>query len=106
MKFVIAQMRSAGLTAELVVTAGHPICYGHWLKAAGAPTVLIYGHYDVQPPDPLDKWITPPFEPTVRDGRLFARGATDDKGQVFTHLKALETWMKTAGALNADIEVI
>src|SRR5262245_22828168 len=73
-EFVIAQMRAAGLTAELVETAGHPLCYGHWLNAPDAPTVLIYGHYDVQPPDPLDKWMTPPFEPTVRDGCLFARG--------------------------------
>src|SRR5262249_46759826 len=81
-RFVVSQMQGAGLTAELVETAGHPICYGHSLHAAGAPTVLVYGHYDVQPPDPLDQWVTPPFEPTIRDGCLFARGATDDKGQV------------------------
>ncbi|MGE5191083.1 MAG: dipeptidase [Deltaproteobacteria bacterium] len=105
-EFVIAQMHSAGLTTELVETAGHAICYGQWLKAPGAPTVLIYGHYDVQPPDPLDKWVTPPFEPTVRDGCLFARGATDDKGQVFTHLKALETWMKTAGTLPVNVKFV
>src|SRR5260370_30352984 len=105
-RFVIAQMQGAGLTAELVETAGHPICYGHWLHAAGAPTVLVYGHYDVQPPDPLDQWVTPPFEPTIRDGCLFARGATDDKGQVFTHLKSLETWMKTAGALPVNVKFL
>src|SRR5260370_14020327 len=96
---VTAQMRSAGLTTEVVETAGHPICYGHWLNAPTAPTVLIYGHYDVQPPDPLDQWITPPFDPTIRDGCIFARGATDDKGQVFTHLKSIEAWTNTAGAL-------
>ena len=105
-EFVISQMREAGLEAELLETAGHPICYGHWLKAIGAPTVLIYGHYDVQPPDPLDLWVTPPFDPTVRDGCLFARGATDDKGQVFTHLKSIEAWMKTAGALPVNIKFI
>lgn len=105
-EFVIEQMRAAGLTTELVETAGHPICYGHWLHAKGAPTVLIYGHYDVQPPDPLDKWITPPFEPTIRDGCLFARGATDDKGQVFTHLKSIEACMKTAGALPVNVKFV
>jgi acetylornithine deacetylase/succinyl-diaminopimelate desuccinylase-like protein len=105
-EFVIAQMRGAGLTAELVETAGHPICYGQYLQAAGAPTVLIYGHYDVQPPDPLDKWTTPPFDPTIRDGYIFARGATDDKGQVFTHLKAIEAWTKSAGALPVNVKFI
>ncbi len=105
-RFVIGQMQGAGLTAELVETAGHPICYGHWLHAAGAPTVLVYGHYDVQPPDPLDQWVTPPFEPTVRDGRLFARGATDDKGQVFTHLKSAEAWTKAAGSLPVNVKFV
>lgn len=105
-EFVMAQFRSLGLTAELVETAGHPICYGHWLKAPGAPTVLIYGHYDVQPPDPLDKWVTSPFEPTVRDGCLYARGATDDKGQVFTHIKSIEAWMKTAGSLPVNVKFV
>ncbi len=104
--FVIEQMRAAGLTAELVETAGHPICYGECLNAAGAPTVLVYGHYDVQPPDPLDKWITPPFEPTIRDGCVFARGATDDKGQVYTHLKAIEAWMETAGSLPVNVKFV
>ncbi len=104
--FVMSHFRAAGLEAELVETAGHPICYGHWLKSEGAPTVLIYGHYDVQPPDPLDKWISPPFEPTVRDGCLYARGATDDKGQVFTHIKSIEAWMKVAGALPVNVKFI
>lgn len=104
--FVMSHFRSAGLEAELVETAGHPICYGHWQKAVGAPTVLIYGHYDVQPPDPLDKWVTPPFEPTVRDGCLYARGATDDKGQVFTHIKSIEAWMKVAGTLPVNVKFV
>ncbi len=104
--FVMSHFRSASLDAELVETAGHPICYGHWLKAVGAPTVLIYGHYDVQPPDPLDKWISPPFEPTVRDACLYARGATDDKGQVFTHIKSIEAWMKVAGTLPINVKFI
>ena len=73
-EFVREQLASAGLTTELVETDGHPIVYAEWLQAANAPTVLIYGHYDVQPPDPLDKWVTPPFEPTVRDGCIWARG--------------------------------
>jgi len=105
-RFVIDQMQAAGLTAELVETAGHPICYGHWLHAAGAPTVLVYGHYDVQPPDPLDQWVTPAFEPTIRDGCLFARGATDDKGQVFTHLKSIEAWTKGAGSLPVNLKFV
>lgn len=104
--FVRSQMDAAGLQAELVETAGHPIVYGEWLGAAGAPTVLIYGHYDVQPPDPLGEWITPPFEPTVRDGCLYARGATDNKGQVLTHIKSIEAWMKTAGRLPVNVRFI
>jgi acetylornithine deacetylase/succinyl-diaminopimelate desuccinylase-like protein len=105
-QFVLAQMQQAGLTAELVEMAGHPICYGHALHAAGAPTVLIYGHYDVQPPDPLDQWVTPPFEPTIRDGCIFARGATDDKGQVLTHLKSIEAWTKAAGSLPVNVKFV
>lgn len=105
-EFVRFQMESAGLKAELIETAGHPIVYGEWLGAPDAPTVLIYGHYDVQPPDPLNEWITPPFEPTERDGCLFARGATDDKGQVFTHLKSVEAWMKTAGRLPVNVKFV
>jgi acetylornithine deacetylase/succinyl-diaminopimelate desuccinylase-like protein len=90
-------MERAGLTVEVVETAGHPIVYGEFLGAPGKPTVIVYGHYDVQPADPLDQWISPAFEPTVRDGKLFARGATDDKGQVFTHIKSLEAWTRAAG---------
>jgi acetylornithine deacetylase/succinyl-diaminopimelate desuccinylase-like protein len=77
--------------------AGHPLVYGEWLYAAGKPTVLCYGHYDVQPPDPLDEWLTPPFEPTERNGNLYARGAVDDKGQMYMHLKALESLFESGG---------
>ena len=78
---------------EVIKTAGHPLIYADWLHAPGKPTVLCYGHYDVQPPDPLDEWVTPPFEPTVRDGNLYARGSlADDKGQrctaTFTAIEA------------------
>ena len=79
---------ASGFEAELIETKRHPLVYAEWLGAPGKPTVLIYGHYDVQPAEPLEPWLSPPFEPTVRDGNLYARGATDDKGQMFTHLKA------------------
>src|SRR6185295_1181594 len=80
-----------------VETPGHPVVYAQSAAAPGAPTVLVYGHYDVQPPDPLNEWISPPFEPTVRNGNIYARGATDDKGQMFTHIKSAEAWTRTAG---------
>ena len=89
--WVADRMRDAGLSASVVDTPGHPVVLGEWKEAGpGAPTLLIYGHYDVQPPEPLDEWVSPAFEPTVRDGDLFARGASDDKGQLFLHIKALE----------------
>lgn len=91
---------------RVIDTAGHPLVYGDWLHAEGAPTVLFYGHYDVQPVDPVDLWNTPPFEPTVRDGEIFARGAADDKGQVFVHFKAIEAHMKKAGRLPINLKVI
>ena len=78
--------------------AGHPLVYADWLHAPGKPTCLCYGHYDVQPPDPLDEWKTPPFEPTERDGNIYARGAVDDKGQMYMHIKALESLLATGGA--------
>ncbi len=105
-EWVHAQFRDLGLRAEIVPTAGHPIVYADWLQAPGAPTVLVYGHYDVQPPDPLDLWTTPPFEPTVRDGQLFARGATDDKGQFFTHVKSTEAWLRTVGKLPVNLKFV
>jgi len=105
-EFVKAQCKQAGLTAKLVPTAGNPIVYAEWTKAKGAPTVLVYGHYDVQPPDPLDQWETPPFEPAIRKGRLYARGATDDKGQMLTHIKSVEAWMQTAGSLPVNVKFV
>jgi len=89
--------------AELCETKGHPIVYGEKKVSPSAPTVLVYGHYDVQPPDPLELWNTPPFEPTVRDGKIYARGACDDKGQFFMHVKALEV-MGKAGSLNCNLK--
>ena len=105
-EFVHKQLADLGMKAEIVPTAGHPIVYAEWLGAPGAPTVMVYGHYDVQPPDPLDLWTTPPFEPTVRNGCLYARGATDDKGQVFTHIKSAEAWLKTVGKLPVNIKYV
>jgi acetylornithine deacetylase/succinyl-diaminopimelate desuccinylase-like protein len=87
-------------------TPGHPIVYAEWLGAEGAPTILFYGHYDVQPVDPLNEWTSPPFEPTVRDGELFARGASDDKGQIFMHFKAIEAYMKQSGSLPVNFKMI
>ncbi|WP_010587607.1 dipeptidase [Schlesneria paludicola] len=105
-EFVYRQFSRLGFNAEIVPTAGHPIVYAEWLKAPGAPTVLVYGHYDVQPADPLDLWTTPPFEPTLRDGCLYARGATDDKGQVFTHIKSAEAWLNAVGALPVNLKYV
>lgn len=105
-QLVEQQMRQAGMTTELVETPGHPIVVGTLTQAPGAPTLLVYGHYDVQPPDPLQDWITPAFEPTVRDGKIYARGATDDKGQMLTHIKAIEAWTKAAGKLPVNVKVI
>ena len=99
------QMRQIGLQhVRLIDTPGHPVVYGDWLGASGAPTVLFYGHYDVQPVDPVDLWHSPPFEATVRDGEIYARGAADDKGQVFMHLKAVEAYMKETGRLPINIK--
>src|SRR5688500_14419224 len=98
-------LRSAGLqNAALIDTPGHPVVYADWLNAPGAPTILFYGHYDVQPVDPVNLWTTPPFEATVRDGEIYARGAADDKGQVFMHIKAIEAYMKKTGALPVNIK--
>jgi acetylornithine deacetylase/succinyl-diaminopimelate desuccinylase-like protein len=99
-------LRGAGLqNVRLIDTPGNPVVYGDWLGAPGAPTILFYGHYDVQPVDPLEKWISPPFEATVRDGEIYARGAADDKGQVFMHIKAIEAYLKDGGSLPCNIRV-
>jgi len=100
------QMKQAGLETELAETPGNPVVIGTRCDNPGAPTLLIYGHYDVQPPDPLDLWTTPPFEPTIRDGKIYARGATDDKGQMLTHIKAIEAWTKSVGKLPVNVKVI
>ena len=98
---------AAGLTSEIIDTPGHPIVLGEW-RGAGpdAPTVLIYGHYDVQPPEPLELWTSPPFDPTERDGRIYARGSADDKGQLYMHVKALEAHLATGSELPINIVVL
>jgi len=102
-----AEMTRVGLeNVRLVDTPGSPVVYGDWLHAEGAPTILFYGHYDVQPVDPLELWESPPFEATVRDGEIYARGAADDKGQVFMHFKAIEAHMKQNGRLPVNLKVI
>ena len=101
------EMRRVGLqNVKLIATPGFPVVYGDWLGAPGAPTILFYGHYDVQPVDPLDLWQTPPFEATVRDGEIYARGSADDKGQVFMHLKAVEAHLKQNDKLPVNIKFI
>lgn len=104
--FVLKAMVAAGLTAEIIPTKGHPIVYGERFEDASLPTVLVYGHYDVQPPDPLELWTTPPFEPQIRDGKIYARGATDDKGQVFTHLKSIQAWVEKTGRMPVNIKFL
>ncbi len=106
-EWLVEQMRGMGLGhAEIFPTGGHPVVYADWLHAQGKPTVLIYGHYDVQPAEPLELWTTGAFDPTVRHGELYARGAVDDKGQVFMHLKALEAHLKTAGRLPVNVRLL
>jgi acetylornithine deacetylase/succinyl-diaminopimelate desuccinylase-like protein len=102
-----ADPRTAGLeNVDVSETGGHPIVYADWLHAAGAPTVLLYGHYDVQPVDPLDEWQAPPFEPVVRDGRVLARGASDDKSNVSIALSAAEALLATRGALPLNLRLV
>ncbi|MBX6311532.1 MAG: dipeptidase [Isosphaeraceae bacterium] len=106
-EFVRDDLRAIGIAAELIETQGHPLVYGERHDAPGQPTLLIYGHYDVQPADKQkDGWDTEPFEPVVRHGNLYARGATDDKGQMFTHLKAAEAWLQTAGKLPVNVKFL
>jgi acetylornithine deacetylase/succinyl-diaminopimelate desuccinylase-like protein len=106
-RFVADSLGAAGLeNVEIIPTAGHPLVYGDWLHAPGKPTVLCYGHYDVQPPDPLDLWTTPPFEPTIRDGNLYARGSADDKGQMYMHVKAVETLRAVNGKLPVNVKFL
>jgi acetylornithine deacetylase/succinyl-diaminopimelate desuccinylase-like protein len=105
-EFVLERMKAAGLTAERIETAGHPLVYGEWLGAPGRPTILFYGHYDVQPADPLELWRHPPFEPTVEGDLLVARGATDDKGQSYAHLKAVAAVLAERRALPVNVKFL
>ena len=99
-------LEEAGLKGTIHETGGHPVVIGEWRGAPGAPTVLVYGHYDVQPAEPLELWTSPPFEPTVRNGNIYARGSVDDKGQLFLHVKALEAHLKTRGKLPVNVVLI
>lgn len=105
--WVAGKIREAGLEASIIETPGHPVVLGEW-RGAGpdAATVLVYGHYDVQPAEPLELWESPAFEPTVREGNLFARGASDNKGQIFLHIKALEACLRTTGTLPVNVVVV
>lgn len=105
--WLVGHLRGLGMSVELLpIEGGHPMVYAEWLKAPGRPTVLVYGHYDVQPVDPLHEWATPPFEPTVRGDDLYARGASDDKGQVFGVIKALESLLRADGSLPLNVKVL
>ena len=106
-EFVASKLRVAGLeNVEVIPTDKHPLIYGDWLHASGAPTVLCYGHYDVQPAEPLEEWKSPPFEPTIRDGSVYARGAADDKGQLYIHIKAVEALHAVRGDLPLNIKFL
>jgi acetylornithine deacetylase/succinyl-diaminopimelate desuccinylase-like protein len=106
-QWVAGDLKRSGMeNVHVILTAGHPLVYAEWLHAPGQPTVLIYGHYDVQPPDPLNEWQTPPFEPSLRNGVLYARGSSDDKGQLFVHLKSVEKLMKEQGSLPVNVRFL
>src|SRR6202790_352286 len=106
-RWVADHLRTAGFkSVEIVPTSLHPLVYAESLEAPGKPTILFYGHYDVQPPEPLELWTSPPFQPAVRDGNLFGRGTADDKGQVHIHLKALESLHKLHGKFPVNIKVL
>jgi acetylornithine deacetylase/succinyl-diaminopimelate desuccinylase-like protein len=106
-QWVADQMRTIGMeSVQILPTGGHPLVYGNWLHSPDKPTVLFYGHYDVQPVDPLNLWTSPPFEATIRGENLYARGSSDDKGQVFIHFKAIEAYMKQVGSLPVNIKLL
>jgi acetylornithine deacetylase/succinyl-diaminopimelate desuccinylase-like protein len=106
--WLTAALREAGLeNVQIIETAGHPLVYADWLHAgAAAPTVLIYGHYDVQPAEPFELWDTPPFDPVILDNYLYARGASDDKGQAFIHVKAVQAHLQANGRLPVNVKFI
>ncbi|UFW51268.1 MULTISPECIES: M20/M25/M40 family metallo-hydrolase [Bradyrhizobium] len=105
-ELLVCMLRSLGLAAQVIPTSGYPVVLGRWEGAPGAPTVLLYGHYDVQPADPLEGWISPPFEPTIRDGRVYARGAGDNKGQHFAQILALESHLAVHGRLPCNVLIL
>lgn len=106
-QWVADKLRAAGLeNVEIIPTSRHPLVYADWLHAPGKPTVLCYGHYDVQPPDPLEEWVSPPFEPAIRNGNLYARGSADDKGQMYMHVKAIETLFAVHGRLPVNVKFL
>lgn len=100
------KLAAIGVKSEVIATKGHPIVYGESPKVEGAPTVLVYGHYDVQPVDPLDLWLSAPFEPEIREGRIYARGATDDKGQMLTHVFSAQAWLAAKGRLPLNVKYL
>ena len=105
-EFVLNELTAAGLTGEMIEGEGNPLVYAEWTGAPGKPTLLMYGHYDVQPPDPLDEWKSPPFEPEVRGKDIFARGSSDDKGQTYILVKAVEGLLKTRGKLPVNVKFL
>lgn len=106
-EFTAAALRAAGMPhVEIIPTAGHPLVYAESLAAPGKPTVLCYGHYDVQPPDPLELWKSPPFEPVIENGNIYARGSADDKGQFYTHIKAVEALRALNGTLPLNVKFL
>jgi acetylornithine deacetylase/succinyl-diaminopimelate desuccinylase-like protein len=105
-EFALNELRAAGLAGELIEGEGNPLVFAEWTGAPGAPTLLLYGHYDVQPPDPLDEWKSPPFEPEVRGQDIFGRGTSDDKGQTYILIKAVEGLLKTRGKLPVNVKFL
>ena len=105
-EWLVEHIKQIGLKVELIETGGHPLVYAESPPVPDAPIALVYGHYDVQPPDPLNEWTSPPFEPTERDGNLYARGASDDKGQMLTHVKSLQAWSHAAKKLPLQVKLL
>ncbi|MBD3380707.1 MAG: M20/M25/M40 family metallo-hydrolase, partial [candidate division Zixibacteria bacterium] len=105
-EFLMDQLKDIGLEPQLHETPGHPVVYAEYTQNPDAPTALIYGHYDVQPVDPLDLWNSPPFEPEIKDDIIYARGSADDKGQLLIHVKAIEALMKTEGSVPINFKLI
>ena len=106
-KFVAEKLKAAGMDeVKIFPTDGHPLVYAEWMKAPGKPTVLIYGHYDVQPVDPIELWSNDPFDPVIKAGKIYARGADDNKGQNFVHIKSVEAFMKTKGELPLNVKFL